>query len=170
MESFQLKPVRSAGEIEAMCAVAERVWHLTYDELLAPGQVDYMVEMFQSPQAVEEQMAQEGYQYYSVCQGEQVKGFVGFSPRYQGRDELFLSKVYLLPEIRGKGAVRQVFRFVEEEARRQGLPTIRLTVNKGNAHAAQVYEHYGFQVTDSVVTDIGGGYVMDDYVMEKVVG
>ena len=167
MEKFQLRPVRTPEEIAGMCQVAERVWHLTYDELLAPGQVDYMVEKFQSPKAVEEQMAQEGYQYYTVCQGGEAKGFVGFSPRYQGRDELFLSKVYLLPEIRGQGAVRQAFDFVEAEARRQGLPCIRLTVNKYNTHAAQVYEHYGFRVTDSVVTDIGRGYVMDDYIMEK---
>ena len=34
------KKVETPEEIAALCAVAERVWHLTYDELLPPGQVD----------------------------------------------------------------------------------------------------------------------------------
>ena len=164
---IELKKVETEEEIAAMCQVAEKVWHLTYDALLAPGQVDYMVERFQSPRAVKEQMAHDGYQYHMVLGGGVPGGFVGFSPRYEGREELFLSKVYLLPELRGTGAVREAFRLVEEEARRQSLPVIRLTVNKGNAHAVEVYRHYGFEIVDSVVTDIGGGYVMDDYIMVK---
>ena len=57
--------------------------------------------------------------------------------------------------------------FVEEQARKEGLPAIRLTVNKENTHAFEVYRHYGFQVADKVETDIGGGYVMDDFIMVK---
>lgn len=164
---IQFKKVETDQEIADLCRIAERVWHLTYDALLPPGQVDYMVEMFQSPKAVKSQMTHEGYQYYTILGDGTPGGFVGFSPRYEGREELFLSKVYLLPELRNTGAVRKTFRLVEEEARRQGLPAIRLTVNKYNTHAVEVYRHYGFETIDSVVTDIGGGYVMDDYIMRK---
>lgn len=164
---IQLKKVETEPEIASLCRVAEQVWHLTYDALLPPGQVDYMVELFQSPKAVKEQIAHDGYQYYMILGDGMPGGFVGFSPRYEGREELFLSKVYLLPELRGTGAVREAFQLVEAEARSQGLPAIRLTVNKGNAHAVEVYRHYGFETVDSVVTDIGGGYVMDDYIMVK---
>ena len=126
-----------------------------------------MVEKFQSPPAVREQMEQENYQYYLLWEGGVPGGFVGFSPRYQGREEMFLSKVYLLPAFRGQGAVKRVLSLVEEEARGQGLASIRLTVNKENHHAAEVYRHYGFETVESVVTDIGHGYVMDDYIMVK---
>ena len=164
---FILKKVETAEEIAALCQVAKEVWHLTYDPLLPPGQVDYMVEKFQSPPAVREQMEQENYQYYLLWEGGVPGGFVGFSPRYQGREEMFLSKVYLLPAFRGRGAVKRVLSLVEEEARGQGLASIRLTVNKENHHAAEVYRHYGFETVESVVTDIGHGYVMDDYIMVK---
>ena len=61
----------------------------------------------------------------------------------------------------------ETFALVEKETREEGLSKIRLTVNKGNEHAIGVYSHYGFQVEEQVKSDIGSGYVMDDYVMVK---
>ena len=66
---------------------------------------------------------------------------------------MYLSKVYLLPECRGQGVVRRMFQFVEEETKKEGLSKIRLTVNKQNTHAYQVYEHYGY---DNVEIRQGG--------------
>ena len=56
---------------------------------------------------------------------------------------------------------------VEQEARNEGLSKIRLTVNRHNTHAAQVYEHYGYETVEEAAADIGCGYVMDDYIMVK---
>lgn len=165
-----LEKVEGQGQIDTLCAIARKVWHLTYDHLLPEGQVEYMLEKFQSDKAVKEQMREQNYRYYLVYADREAAGFVGFSPRYEGREEMFLSKVYLLPEYRGQGAVKAAFSLVEEAAREEGLPAIRLTVNKGNTHAADVYRHYGFQVVDMVRSDIGHGYVMDDFIMEKKLG
>ena len=88
-------------------------------------------------------------------------------PRYQGQEEMYLSKAYILPQGRGQGVVGALFRLVEEETKKEGLSRVRLTVNKGNAHAKAVYEHYGYRTVEAVRSDIGGGYVMDDYVMVK---
>lgn len=164
---IELKKVDTDQELQSMCQVAEQVWHLTYDQLLPEGQTEYMIEKFQSPQAVREQQAREGYEYYMVYGDGVPGGFIGFSPQYEGRDEMFLSKLYLLPALRSQGAAKRAFQLVEAEARWHGLPAIRLTVNKGNTYAVEVYRHYGFTIVDSVVTDIGGGYVMDDYIMVK---
>lgn len=164
---IELVKVETKEQINILSAIAERVWHLTYDSLVPDGQVEYMIEKFQSPKAVEDQMEHLNYRYYMArCDGENA-GFVGFSPRYEGREELFLSKVYLLPEFRGNGAVKAMFKLVEEEARKEGLSKIRLTVNKGNTHAVEVYTHYGFQTVECVETDIGHGYIMDDFIMVK---
>lgn len=164
---IKLKKVTTREQIDSLCEIARRVWHLTYDSLLPDGQVEYMLEKFQSAHAVKEQMAKLNYRYYLVvCDGEDG-GFVGFAPRYENREEMFLSKVYLLPEFRGLGAVKAVFSLVEEETRKEGLSKIRLTVNKGNTHAEEVYSHYGFQTVEKVKTDIGSGYYMDDFIMVK---
>ena len=147
------KKVETPEEIAALCAVAERVWHLTYDELLPPGQVEYMVEKFQSPTAVKSQMAEEGYQYYLALEGDAAGGFVGFAPRYQGRDEVFLSKVYLTPEFRGRGLGAAVMAWLEEDypaARR-----FRLEVTQANQGAVRLYQRAGYQFLryDQMVLD-----------------
>lgn len=42
-----------------------------------------------------------------------------------------------------------------------------LTVNKDNAGAIAWYTRKGFKNAGAIVQDIGAGYVMDDYRMEK---
>ena len=57
--------------------------------------------------------------------------------------------------------------FVEEQAKRYGLKTITLTVNKNNHKAIDAYLRLGFDNLGSVVAQIGNGFVMDDFKMAK---
>ena len=57
MAAITLEPVSTQSQIDTLCAIAKTVWHETYDDLLPPGQPDYMIEKFQSDHAVKEQMA-----------------------------------------------------------------------------------------------------------------
>jgi len=87
----------------------------------------------------------------------------GARPR-DGR--LFLSKVYLLHEARGQGRFRQMLEYLRGLCREVGARTIWLTVNRRNERAIGAYRRAGFREVRAQVTDIGGGYVMDDYIME----
>ena len=89
--------------------------------------------------------------------------YCGVQPR-DGR--LFLSKVYLLHEARGQGRFRQMLEYLRGLCREVGARTIWLTVNRRNERAIGAYRRTGFREVRAQVTDIGGGYVMDDYVME----
>lgn len=81
--------------------------------------------------------------------------------------EFKLHKLYLLPELHGHGLGSRLLQHVEHEARKLGGCRMILTVNKRNAKAIAAYQRNGFVIAESVVTDIGGGFVMDDYVMAK---
>ena len=48
----------------------------------------------------------------------------------------------------------------------RGLDKIWLTCNKNNTKTLDIYKHLGFEIVREEVTDIGEGYVMDDYVLE----
>ena len=48
----------------------------------------------------------------------------------------------------------------------RGFEAMYLTVNKYNELGIRAYEGTGFETIDSVETDIGGGFIMDDYIME----
>lgn len=57
-----------------------------------------------------------------------------------------------------------MFQFIKEKALEQRCSNIWLTVNRYNQQAIAVYEHFGMQCVQKQVTDIGNGFVMDDFV------
>jgi len=69
--------------------------------------------------------------------------------------------------LHGRGLGSRLLRHCEREVRAGGAHRLILSVNKRNARAIAAYRRNGFVIADSVVTDIGGGFVMDDYVMAK---
>ena len=111
-------------------------------------------------------MAEHGYEYWFIVDGEgRVLGYTG------GHDEpetgrYYISKVYLLPEARGHHVASRTFDFFETLCRERGWSAMYLNVNKGNELGLRAYKGNGFAVIESVVNDIGHGFVMDDYVME----
>ncbi len=148
------------NELEILSMLANMVWHEAYDELLGLAQVDYMVQTFQSKIAFEEQL-QKGYEYYFIVEDGVIYGYLGV---VQEETSMFLSKLYLKSEYYGKGIAQIILNLLKNECSVRSLNTIYLTVNKGNGRAIKAYERFGFIQTDSIITDIGNGFVMDDYV------
>lgn len=75
----------------------------------------------------------------------------------------------MLEKLRGTGVGRALVEFAEKRAVEVGAAELWLTVNKHNAGSIAFYEKMGFRKTAALVTDIGGGFVMDDWRMMKVV-
>ena len=157
--------VKTPEQIAQVAETAAPIWYETYEPIIGRDAVDYMLDKFQSVEAVERQLSAEGYAYYLICADSGVAGFIGLVPHKEGK--MFLSKLYVRKEYRGKGITRAAFAFIEKLCRDEGLDKIYLTVNKRNFHAIDVYKHHGFYEIDAVVSDIGCGYVMDDYILQK---
>ena len=94
---------------------------------------------------------------------------VGFANYYVTDDpaEVKLDKLYLAQEHQGRGLGSRLIDHVAEVSRRGGAVRLVLNVNKNNRASIRVYERNGFRIRQAVVVDIGNGFVMDDYVMEK---
>lgn len=144
--------------------LAHDIWTEHFVPIIGEAQVAYMLEHFQSEQAIASQVA-EGCQYFIVQIEEGVVGYMALVPETES-GRMQLSKLYLLPEDRGKGLGRAMIAFAEQRCRVMKTPTLWLTVNKHNRSAIDFYEHVGFTNAGPIVTDIGGGFVMDDYLME----
>ena len=67
------------------------------------------------------------------------------------------------------GIGNQCLSMIVSEAKRLKCSHMFLTVNKDNKVAIGAYEKWGFTMQKEVVTDIGEGFVMDDYLMSKPV-
>jgi ribosomal protein S18 acetylase RimI-like enzyme len=106
-----------------------------------------------------------GYEYFLVHQGEQAIGYAAI--RHDAPEaRVFISKLYVLAAHRKSGVGRQCLEIIERKARERGATHLWLTVNKGNP-SVRAYERLGFSIAEAIVMDIGGGFVMDDYRMEK---
>lgn len=164
MSTTEIIPCVNDAMLKQTAELAEKVWHEYFSSLLSPDQIDYMVDMFQSERAMLEQVHEHSYGYWQVWHDGQLAGYIGlqFQP-----EKLFLSKLYLAKEFRHKGIASKMLETVYGQGRTHGYSHVWLTCNKYNAHSLDVYHAKGFETFDSQVTDIGRGYVMDDYWLEK---
>ncbi len=160
-----IRKVRDEQDLRQVEQLAEVIWKEHYTPIIGKKQVDYMLENFQSVVAMEKQM-REGMEYFLVESHGEPVGYLAF--KQQG-EELFLSKIYLLDSHRGKGLGRAGMGFVESSARERGLGFVTLTVNKNNSDSIKAYESMGFVNEGPLETDIGGGFVMDDFLMRKMI-
>lgn len=160
------EPVATPGEIARVAAMADTIWHEYFVPIIGEAQVDYMLKKFQSVPAITRQIQSESMEYFSIVrQGEMV----GYTAIRQDAQALFLSKLYIQKSCRGQGIARSTLAFLEKRCRREGLGRIWLTVNRHNAPTIAAYRALGFTVAREEAADIGGGFVMDDYIMEKPV-
>ena len=166
MHSPAFIEVNTDDLIADVALLAREIWEEHYIPIIGPAQVEYMLERFQSGPAISQQI-REGYNYFLICGiGDRYLGYLGVLVK---DEELRLHKIYLHSDERGKGYGRCAIEFVTGLARTHGCSRIMLTVNKNNARSIKVYERCGFNITGPVIRDIGNGFVMDDYLMEKEV-
>lgn len=165
MNTLEIIPVTSDKMIHEVADLAEKIWHQHFTPIIGKDQVNYMVEKFQSYPAIKEQLTN-GYEYFQIINDGVFCGYTGV---HAENDSLFLSKLYLEKESRGQHLATRAFEFLKELCRERGLKKIWLTCNKYNANTLAVYDHLGLTITRSEVTDIGNGFVMDDYILEYIV-
>lgn len=162
-QTLEFIPVHSDEQIAAVVRLARQIWPEHYLSIIGQAQIDYMLARFQSEAAVAAQLG-EGYEYFLLNRQGQSVGYAAVRAERQA-ERLFVSKLYLLKAVRGQGLGRASMDFLAQWARQRGLCTLWLTVNKHNP-ALVAYLRIGFVNVGAVVTDIGGGYVMDDYQLE----
>ena len=153
----------SKRDIATLARLAQVIWRDHYTPIIGAGQVAYMLDKFQSAAAIAAHIAGPGNWYFLIRHQRRAVGYIGLERR---GETLFLSKLYLEKSVRGQGLGRCAVDFVRRFAAERGFSSLSLTVNKHNAVAIAAYQRTGFTRTGEVVTDIGGGYVMDDYVFE----
>ncbi len=158
---MEIVEVEDRATIEETANLAKDIWHECYASLLSFQQIDYMVQTFQSNTAIEKQIKEEAYQYYLLRLEEKAVAYLGV----QAQDsQLYLSKIYIDKNYRGKGLAQKLIEKAMQVAQSLACTSVWLTVNKENHRAMAAYEKAGFQRIRAQCTEIGQGFVMDDYV------
>lgn len=160
---INFKRATTKVHFDLIAKLAHDIWHEHYTPIIGKDQVNYMVNKFQTSEAMQQQ-AEEGYEYYLL---EHQNNDVGYLAIEKRNNDLFLSKIYLLKSCRGKGFGKKAFNFIEKRANDLHCKSISLTVNKNNTNTIKAYQKLGFINTEAMTIDIGNGFVMDDYRMVK---
>lgn len=163
-QGMNMERVESRAQMAAVAELARETWTQHYVPIIGAAQVEYMLEKFQSAEAIARQIGAEGYEYYWAPGA----GYLALVPD-AGAGSVMLSKIYVKTERRGTGLGKALVEFAEARCEELGCRELWLTVNKDNAGSIAFYERMGFRKTGRLVTDIGGGYVMDDWRMAKAI-
>ena len=121
--------IASLEQIAALAALAREIWTTHYTPIIGAAQVEYMLEKFQSAEALARQIADEGYEYYWVPDA----GYLALAPDMAEKSVL-LSKIYVKEDRRGTGLGRAMVEFAEARAAELGC----VPVEAGVASALRV--------------------------------
>lgn len=160
---FEIKNA-TAEDIPLIRELTFRVWPQTYQGILTPDQIDYMLEMMYSTDSLQKQINEQGCNFIVVYEEGNPVGFASYSEEEPKRWKL--NKIYILQNQQGKGTGRFVIDHIITEIKKQNATSLFLQVNKNN-NAKTFYERLGFIEVDLINLDIGNGFFMNDYIMEK---
>ena len=158
--------IQPAGpeHLPAIAALADVVWRAHYPGIIPVAQIDYMLPRMYGLEVMRRELA-DGVNYDRLLVNGDILGFASYGPVASA--EMKLHKLYLHPEWHGRGLGSRLLAHVERQASGRGFHTLILAVNKANQKAIAAYRRNGFAVRETIVSDIGGGFVMDDFIMAK---
>jgi ribosomal protein S18 acetylase RimI-like enzyme len=146
--------------------LALKVWPQTYADIISKEQIDFMMEMMYNETSLQKQM-EEGC-CFIISYDEEAP--VGFAAYQEIQPTVYkLHKLYVLTSQQGKGTGRFLIDFIIRNIEQQGATAVQLQVNRNN-QAIIFYEKLGFKKIQEADFDIGNGFFMNDYVMEKRFG
>ena len=154
------------SDIKQIQKIVHITWPITYGEILTKEQLAYMLDLFYSDEALTGQLVKKEQLFYMIDEGETNIGFIGIEHNYKGKAVTKIHKIYLLPETQGKGIGKRVIEEIEKLGLEHNSQALSLNVNRFNT-ALGFYKKIGFEIIGEVDLDIGNGYLMEDYVMEK---
>jgi GNAT superfamily N-acetyltransferase len=164
MDQILIAPLNE-DDINVLIPLAHAIWHAHYPGIITTGQIDYMLERGYTREIILDEMRHQGIIWLALRDSSSMVGFASLGP--YGDNIMKLHKLYLLPDYHGRGIGSQALAEIERIAKRHNSATLVLNVNRHNQKAIQAYTRAGWHIAEEVTVDIGGGYIMDDFVMAK---
>ena len=165
MNEARIEPAAEA-HLPAIQELAAVIWHAHYPGIISREQIDYMLARMYALETMRAEILAQGIHYDRLLQGSALAGFASYGPTAEP-ETWKLHKLYLRPDLHGRGLGSQLLRHCETRAQALGAHRLLLNVNKRNAKAIAAYQRNGYAILDSVCDAIGNGFVMDDFVMAK---
>lgn len=154
------------NDLATIESLARKTWPDTFGLVMSKEQIEYMLDLNYSASSLERQMAL--HQHFVIIKyNDEAVGYTSYELNYQAEPQLMIHKVYLLPSAQGLGLGRQTFDYLTDLAVQHEQQALTLKVFHKNERAISFYLKKGFENIGSESTDIGGGFVIHDFIMRK---
>jgi len=153
-------------DFSAVKEIAYKTWPDTYGTILTKQQLDYMLDLFYSEEALRKNASEKGHLFFLAKDHDLAVAFVSIEHNYQQQSITRIHKIYILPETQGQGIGKLLIEKVEFLANEAKSEKLSLNVNRHNA-ALFFYKKNGFEIVGEEDIPLGHGYLMEDYIMEK---
>lgn len=158
-----------ASEIAEIRSLAVSIWREHYSSFLSNEQIEYMLQnKYTADDLLPYARGKEDRWFLLLRVGNVLAGFLR-ARLDNDCNSLKLEEIYLARRFRAQGYGSLLLSTAEKQAREHGRKLLYLYVNRSNASSIVVYQQKGFQIVKAIVFDIGHGFVMDDYRMEKTI-
>ena len=156
----------AVADVDRLCALAAEIWRAHYADIISVAQIEYMLKQRYNPAVLRAELQRGDLWWDQLLVNDRMTGFASYFLTGNA-GEMKLDKLYVHHDHQRKGYGGMLLDRAVTIARAYGCATLMLAVNKHNRNAIAAYNKYGFRIAESVVKDIGGGFVMDDYIMIK---
>ncbi len=160
---FRIVPA-GIEDIPVIRSLAYSIWPIAYGNILSKDQMDYMLELFYSESSLQQQI--QHHQFLIINYNEQPVGFASFSLKESSGNIFKLHKLYVLTDHHGSGFGKTLLHEVVGQSKNAGGKFLQLNVNRNNS-ALQFYLKNNFEILAEEDIDIGKGYFMNDYIMQR---
>lgn len=157
------------NELHLIRSIAFETWPVAYRNILSDDQLAYMLNLFYDLDVLANQQAQLNHQFIlAFDESGNEMGFACYSKEIDNpTDKYLLHKLYIRPSQQGKKTGTTLLDFIINEIKKtEEKSVIQLNVNRYN-NALNFYLKHGFTIIHEEDNDIGAGYFMNDYVMQK---
>lgn len=156
------------GDVDRLTALAREIWYAHYPAIISVAQIEYMLAERYRAEIVLAELRRDGVWWDKLVVAGALEGFASYFLT-GAAGEMKLDKLYVHPRLQRRGYGGMMIARASEVAGSRGCDRLVLAVNRNNRSAVDAYLKHGFHIARAAVKDIGGGFVMDDYIMVKPV-
>lgn len=150
---------------KAIQDIAGKTWPETYGAILSSEQIQYMFSMMYDLEALKNQSSAH-HHFIIAAENGNFLGFASYELNYPSQGSTKVHKIYILPETQGNGIGKKMIFYILDKAKTNNQKYLSLNVNRFN-EAIHFYTKIGFEKVGEENIDIGNGFLMEDFIMQK---
>lgn len=163
----EIRPLRG-DEVAHLSALAHEIWRAHYPGIISEAQIEYMLAERYGEALIHTELQRDDVWWDVLLVDGTLAGYTSYFWA-EAPATIKIDKLYFHPRVQRRGYGGLLLDHVARTMAVHGCRYLTLAVNRHNQTAIAAYIKHGFQIAETSLKQIGGGFWMDDYIMVKAV-